>query len=87
MAKGKKYWEVETPVEITSEKNVVKVYEENGKIQVFPRVKSAKFGIGKGATLDLETMELSELQSIQELLNSAIDKARNEKITAAAKAN
>jgi hypothetical protein len=72
MAVGKKYWEVETPVEITTEKNVIKVYVENGKVQVFPRVASSKYGIGKGATVDLETMTEQELTQFQELISQAI---------------
>jgi len=73
MAKGKKYWEVETPVEISTEKNVVKVYSENGKVQVFPKVSNTKYGIGKGATVDLEIMTLEELAEFRELVNKAID--------------
>lgn len=73
MAKGKKYWEVESPVILETEKNVVKVYSENGKVQVFPRVKGTAHGVGKGATIDLETMEVHELLELKELIGKAID--------------
>lgn len=72
MAKGRKYWEVEVPQELTTEKNVVKVYPENGKIQVFPRVTNTAYGIGKGATVDLETMSEEEVKQFVELVNQAV---------------
>lgn len=67
-----KYWEVETPVVIEGEKSVAKIYPENGKIQVFPVVKNTKHGIGRGATLDLETMDIDALKQLQEEINKAI---------------
>lgn len=72
-----KYWEVETPVEIKGEKSVVKIYKEAGKIQVFPVVQSAKYGIGKGATMDLESMEVAQLIE----LHAEITKAINNQLT------
>lgn len=72
MAKGKKYWEVETPTIFESEKNVVKVYKENGKIQVFPKVPGTAHGVGKGATIDLETMSVEQLMELRELVVNAI---------------
>lgn len=68
-----KYWEVETPIEIKGEKSVAKVYVENGKVQVFPVVPTAKYGIGRGATLDLETMSVEQLQELQATINKAIE--------------
>lgn len=68
-----KYWEVETPKEFWGEKSVAKVYEENGKVQVFPVVKNTKHGIGRGATLDLETMDIDTLKELQKAIGTAIE--------------
>lgn len=68
-----KYWEVETPIEVKGEKSVAKVYVEAGKIQAFPVVPNTKYGIGKGATIDLESMSVEQLQQLREAVNKAID--------------
>ena len=69
-----KYWETETPIEVASEKSVVKFYPENGKVQFFPVVKSAARGIGKGVTLDLTAMTELELKTLAVNIKQAVDK-------------
>jgi hypothetical protein len=73
-----KYWEVETPVVIEGEKSVAKIYTENGKVQVFPKVAGTRHGIGRGATLCLETMDIVTLKR----LHAEITKAINEQVAA-----
>jgi hypothetical protein len=77
MAKGAKYWVVEQPREIITEKNVIKCFPDNGKLQVFPRISSAPNGVGKGATIDLEAMSVEQLQQlgacVAELIKSQLD--------------
>lgn len=68
-----KYWENETPIEVKGEKSVAKVYVEAGKIQAFPVVPNSKYGIGKGATIDLESMTVEQLKELREAVNKAID--------------
>lgn len=68
-----RYYELEEPTVIKSNKNVVKIYMKYGKVQVFPRVENTKYGIGKGATVDLESMDLKDLLHLRELFNKAID--------------
>jgi hypothetical protein len=68
-----KYWENETPIEVKGEKSVAKIYLEAGKIQAFPVVANSKYGIGKGATIDLETMSVEQLLDLREAINKAID--------------
>ena len=70
---NEKYWEVETPKEFWGEKSVAKIYSENGKVQVFPVVKNTKHGIGRGATLDLESMDIDTLKALREEINKAIE--------------
>ena len=67
-----KYWEVEKPVEIKGEKSMARIYVENGKVQVFPVVPNTKHGIGKGATLDLQSMTTEQLYELQFTINNAI---------------
>lgn len=67
-----KYWEVETPIEIKGEKSVARVYLENGKVQVFPVVANSKHGIGRGATLDLQSMTVDQLKELQATIDKAI---------------
>lgn len=73
MAKGKKYWELEKPVELSTEKNVIRVFMENGKVQIFPKVAGTAHGIGKGASADLEMMTIEELEQFRLLINQAIE--------------
>ena len=68
-----KYWETETPIVIEGEKSVAKIYMENGKVQVFPKVANTKYGIGKGATMDLESMNKASLIAFKEEMIKAID--------------
>lgn len=67
-----KYWEVETPIEIKGEKSVARVYVENGKVQVFPVVANSKHGIGRGATLDLQSMTVDQLKELLATIDKAI---------------
>lgn len=67
------YWNSEKPVTFRTEKNEFRVYEEACKIQVFPIVPNAPRGIGRGATIDLEEMDLEELESFQDTFNSVIE--------------
>lgn len=68
-----KYWEAESPVIRKSEKNVVKVFREQGKVQVFPRVEGSRHGIGRGATLDLEKFAPDELHELKFLIVEAFN--------------
>jgi len=70
---SKRYWEVETPVVFRSEKNEIRIFNEHGKIQVYPRVEGAAHGVGRGATIDLESMSIEELRELRDLINKAID--------------
>jgi hypothetical protein len=67
-----RYFEKETPSIIKIKKNVIRIYQENGKIQIFPRVESAKYGVGKGVTICLECMDIRELSTLRDLVNQAI---------------
>lgn len=77
--KGKNYWELEKPVEIRGEKSVARVYVEHGRIQAFPVVNGTKYGIGRGATIDLTTMDVEQLKELKQHINEAIDKQISEK--------
>ena len=68
-----KYWETETPITVVTEKNEVRIFNEAGKIQVYPRISTGR-GIGRGATIDLDGCTIDELKQIKELINNAIDK-------------
>jgi hypothetical protein len=59
----KKYWEHEEPVIISSEKNEIRFYCNHGKLQVFPKIETGR-GIGRGATLNLEGIDYSEIKRI-----------------------
>ena len=68
-----KYYELEKPIVIKSIKNVVRIYMDHGKVQVFPRVDKSKHGIGRGATIDLEIMDLKDLINLREMFNKTVD--------------
>lgn len=71
--KGKqKYWEREQPKIVVLGKNVFKVFLENGKIQVYPKVDTAPNGVGRGSTIDLENMSLNDLSMLNQLINYAV---------------
>ena len=70
----KKYWEREQAKIVTLGKNVFKLYAENGKLQVYPRVESAKNGVGRGATIDLEQMSETEMTQLLQVLEYAVNK-------------
>lgn len=67
------YWKTETPVVKQTLKNEIRVYNGAGKLQVFPRLENTVHGVGKGATLDLAGLSVTELESIRTLFNDAID--------------
>jgi hypothetical protein len=72
MAKSAKYWETEQPRVLSTEKNEIRFYPENGKIQVFPKVSNAPRGVGKGATIDLDSMTVDELRQLGAAVAEAI---------------
>jgi hypothetical protein len=67
-----KYWETETPEVMQTEKNQLRFYPENGKVQVFPVVASAANGVGRGATIDLASMTADELEELKSRIEHAI---------------
>lgn len=67
-----KYWEREQPKVISIGKNVFKLFLENGKVQVFPKVESAPNGIGRGSTIDLEHMDNKDLQNLVNVIHYAV---------------
>lgn len=67
-----KYWEREKPKVVTIGKNVFKLFLENGKIQVFPKVDTAPNGVGRGSTIDLEHMNMKDLQNLIQLIQYAV---------------
>jgi hypothetical protein len=72
-----KYWEAENPIIKESSKNVVKIYRNQGKVQVFPKVEKSRHGIGRGATMDLEVFHISDLLDLKTLISEAIDNQIN----------
>lgn len=68
----KKYWEREQAKVISLGKNVFKLFTENGKIQVYPKVNTAPNGVGRGSTIDLETMNANEQKQLIEVLQYAV---------------
>lgn len=73
---SKKYWETEEPTVIQTEKTIIKFYFENEKVQIFPVIPKTAYGVGKGVTIDLSTMETAELQELHEAFNKAITRSR-----------
>lgn len=72
MGKSAKYWETETAKVLKTEKNEIRVFQENGKIQVYPLVPSAPNGVGKGSTIDIQSMSPAELYELEALLMNTI---------------
>lgn len=68
-----KYYEMEAPIVIKSIKNVLKIYLNHGKFQVFPRVDNTKHGIGKGATIDFEVLDLEDLIYLRDIFNQSVE--------------
>ena len=71
-----KYWETETPVIMSTSTNEIRVYPENGKIQVYPKVDNAPRGIGRGATIDLAGMTRKQVDELEKQVVAAINKRR-----------
>lgn len=69
---SKKYWERESAKIIPLGKNVFKLFTENGKIQIYPKVDTAPNGVGRGSTIDLEHMTSDELQKLVQIIQYAI---------------
>lgn len=74
-----KYWEVEKPEVFQSDKNEVRIFKDHGKIQIYPRIERSASGLGRGATIDLESMTEEELEQLYGMVNSAI-KAKLERL-------
>ena len=72
-----RYWEREQAKVITLGRNVLKLFAENGKIQVFPKVESAKNGVGRGSTIDLEHMTEKEKHQLLQVIQYAINTYQN----------
>lgn len=68
------YWRRETPVELTFEKNVIRFFRDHGKIQVFPRIESGR-GIGRGATINLDSMTHEELKELKKAFLETVNLA------------
>lgn len=80
-ASSGKYWENETPIESTTEGNIVNYYEEARKLQVYRRIeKDGEFIKSKGVTIDVETMSgkdaLQMLSMMCYALKDAVDDER-----------
>lgn len=80
-ASNGKYWENETPIESTTEGNIVNYYEEARKLQVYRRIeKDGEFIKSKGVTIDVETMSgkdaLQMLSMMCYALKDAVDDER-----------
>jgi hypothetical protein len=73
MAQAKKYWEVEKPQVMKTGKNEFRLFADNGKLQVYPRIQTTATGVGRGTTVDLSTMSVEELQRLYTFLEHAID--------------
>lgn len=69
---AKKYWEREQARVVTLGRNVFKLYPENGKLQVYPRVEGARNGVGRGSTIDLEHMSEKELLQLLQVVQFAV---------------
>lgn len=77
----KKYWEREQAKVISLGKNVFKLYLENGKIQVYPKVETAKNGVGRGSTIDLEHMNDKELLQLLQVIQYAVTEYGKNKVS------
>lgn len=77
----KRYWEREKPKIVVLGKNVFKLFLENGKIQVYPKVDSAPNGVGRGATIDLERMKEDELNHLISIMGYAVTEYRKNKVS------
>lgn len=67
-----KYWEREQAKVIPLGNNVFKLFTENGKIQVYPKVVSAPNGVGRGSTIDIEHMSKEECEKLLQIIQYAI---------------
>jgi hypothetical protein len=69
-----KYWETETPKVLILGKTVLKIFTTNGKVQVFPKVESAPNGVGRGSTIDLESMNKTDMDNLVKAIQYAVSK-------------
>lgn len=63
-----KYWEKEKPVVKQFGVNEFRFYPVARKLQVFPILANTPNGVGRGATIDLESMQPNDLQGFGELI-------------------
>ena len=70
---AEKYWENEDPSVMELGKNQLRYYEKAGKLQVYPLAPNTPHGVGRGATLDLTSMSVDELDSLKGFITRAID--------------
>jgi hypothetical protein len=68
----KKYWEREKAKVVPLGKNVFKLFPENGKVQVYPKVETAPNGVGRGSTIDIEGMSSTEHEQFIQIMQYAI---------------
>ncbi|MEC0276853.1 hypothetical protein [Peribacillus frigoritolerans] len=73
----KKYWLNEEPHILSTEKNEIRFFEQHGKLQVFPKVESSKSGIGRGATINFEGLDMTDIESLVDGMNSIISAYRS----------
>ncbi|HZW82056.1 MAG TPA: hypothetical protein VFF14_01365 [Candidatus Deferrimicrobium sp.] len=67
-----KYWEKEVAVTKNFGKNQIRVYAVNGKVQVYPLAPNLKYGVGSGATIDIESMSYDEAEEMLALIQVAV---------------
>ena len=68
----KKYWEREQAKVVVLGRNVIKLFVQNGKIQVYPKVEGARNGVGRGSTIDLEHMNEKEMLQLLQVIQFAV---------------
>ena len=69
-----KYWENETPVEITTEKNVLRYYKKAGKLQISNPSWTNKDGeVKQGKTVTLDLAALKGSDEGRELLRKIVE--------------
>lgn len=69
---SKKYWEREKAKVISLGQNVFKLFTENGKVQVYPKVDTAPNGVGRGSTIDLEHMTPADMEKLIQTIQYAV---------------
>ena len=67
-----KYWEREEPKVVPLGNNILKLFIQAGKIQVYPKVDTAPNGVGRGSTIDIENMTIKEMENLIKVIQYAI---------------